>query len=106
MKNINARPDGVTKEEMERYIADRNKSIKKVNSAKYETLKCLTCDRCKKISEVKTRYFNLYRGTGHSYLITCDDGYTRECEVGQDSPSDCLIFDENFTRWQSENDRL
>jgi hypothetical protein len=73
----------------------------KVNTAKYEILKCRSCLRCKSIEERKTPGFNYWYSTGCIYLIICDDGFTRICEVGEAKPSGCLIDEENWESWDS-----
>jgi hypothetical protein len=68
----------------------------KVNTAKYESLKCRNCYKCKRISEIETPGFNYWHSTGRTYLIICSDGFTRTCEVGAEKPSDCLIDEESW----------
>lgn len=81
MKSHWVRPDGVSKIEMQDYIEKVIKSEKKLDSTRFfEPLECRTCEYCKRITEYKNR----------EYVITCSDGLTTTCEVGQAHPIACL----------------
>lgn len=66
----------------------------RVNESTFKGLVCRTCEECKKISEVITPGFNMYQNTGYTYIITCSDGLTRDCEVGSDCPTNCMKFED------------
>jgi hypothetical protein len=80
MKNHWIRPEGVTKEEMYNYASKVVKSEKKLDSTRFfKSLECRTCEQCKRITENK-----------REYVITCNDGYSRICDIGQADPIECL----------------